>query len=174
MDLTQEILKELLHYDKETGVFTWKKRKDKIGIGGKTWNIKNANKIAGHKNKTNGYIEIGIFNKKYLAHRLVFLYVNGKLPDNDVDHKNGLCHDNRFINLRIATTSQNLQNKKIQKNNSTGFKGVTFHYQTKKYRARINNKHLGLFNTPQEAHEAYCIEAMKLFGEFSNYGSYII
>jgi hypothetical protein len=89
-----------------------------------------------------------------------------------VDHINGDRLDNRKINLRVCTDSQNLMNRGAQSNNTSGFKGVSFHQG--KWRAIITfqkkTKHLGYYPTPREAHEAYCLCADMLHGEFANYG----
>ncbi len=87
------------------------------------------------------------------------------------DHKNGNTLDNRRSNLRLATHSQNQHNKGLQSNNTSGYKGVTFSKTHKKWRANIQidnkKKFLGLFDTPEQAHKAYCKAAKELHGEFS-------
>lgn len=124
--LTKEKLKSALNYDNETGIFTWKissNRKIKI------------NSIAGCF--VNGYIRI-VFNKKrYLAHRLAWLYTYGYMPKQQIDHINGNRSDNRICNLREANASQNQYNKKLNLNNTSGVKGVVFDKETKKWRVRI-------------------------------------
>ncbi len=86
------------------------------------------------------------------------------------DHinKNGL--DNRSLNLRLATNAENLRNRGLQKNSSTGFTGVYFDKRFNRYYARIKfngeYRHLGCFRTAQDAHARYCEEAIKLHGEF--------
>lgn len=91
-----------------------------------------------------------------------------------VDHINGAGTDCRRDNLRLASTSQNARNRGKQRNNKSGFKGVSWHSQNRKWRAEIAvNKqiiHLGLFDTPEEAHRAYCEAADSLHKEFKNYG----
>jgi len=109
----------------------------------------------------------GLHNK-YLA-RMLF----GE-PDNmDVDHINTNPLDNRRDNLRIATTQQNCKNKNKYKNNTSGFKGVSFHKKAQKYRARIQidgkNTPLGYFATAEGAHEAYKQAAIQHNGEFARY-----
>ena len=101
--LSQEKLKEVLSYDTDTGNFLWLYDSGKAKKG----------EIAGHKNKSMGYILIGISNQKYLAHRLVWLYTYGKLPANTIDHINRNKHDNRLCNLREATHSENMCNTAI-------------------------------------------------------------
>ena len=88
----------------------------------------------------------------------------------EVDHVNGNKLDNRRSNLRHATRSQNEQNKGLIASNTSGYKGVTFHKQTGKWQAVIgaNNKshYLGLHQTAELAHAAYCAEAKRLHGDF--------
>lgn len=88
-----------------------------------------------------------------------------------VDHIDGDSLNNRRANLRIATYAQNNCNRKINKNNASGFKGVSWHRNTGKWRAVIkiggNQISLGLYSTPEDAHAAYCKAAVKYHGEFA-------
>lgn len=108
--------------------------------------------------------------KIYQAHRLAWLYVYGKFPDNFIDHINGITDDNRLCNLREATYYQNSINTKIRKTNTIGYRGVSYIKKLNKYRARIcvNKKqiHIGLYSTALEALEAYNIQAKIHFGNF--------
>lgn len=154
--ISQEELKENVHYDPLTGVFIW--------IISNSSCVKIGNVAGGLKN--DGYIHIGINGKQYLAHRLAWLYMTGEMPKEDIDHKNGIKSDNWFDNLRQATHKQNQQNRtKPQSNNTTGYLGVIFFKQTGKYAAQISIngklKYLGYFHTPEEAHEAYLTEKRK-------------
>jgi len=156
--VTQELLKKLLSYNPDTGVFTWVKR--------------NGN-IAGCPT-CRGYVRISICRKTYRAHRLAWLYTHGSFPDNQIDHINGVRNDNRIINLRQATNTQNQQNKKISINNTSGIKGVCWHKTENKWIARIyiggKPKRLGCFHDKNEAAAAYQKAAKKYFGEFANNG----
>ena len=146
--ITQEVLKELLYYDNTTGVFTWLKNRNKNLSG----------KPAGWKSKF-GYIHIEIFGKQYKAHRLAWFYTYGTWPTDQLDHINRNREDNRIVNLRECDHSKNGQNRNLQKNSTTGYRGVSYHNNTKKWSARIgiNNKriNLGYFDTPQDASQAY-------------------
>jgi hypothetical protein len=159
-ELTQQELKQKLHYDPETGVFHWR---DKEG------NIKKE-KEAGCIT-ANGYIHIGLNKQQYKAHRLAFLYMTGSFPEGTVDHINRVKSDNRFSNLREATQQQNCFNVGITKRNKTGFKGVSWSKQRNKYLAHcsINGKdtHLGLFLTAEEAYHAYC-KAVESRGDYAS------
>lgn len=106
-----------------------------------------------------------------LMHRLILGLTDPKIQG---DHKNRNGLDNRRENLRACTHGQNQQNSCIYKNNTSGFKGVTWDKSARKWRSYIKfnskGKHLGLFETPEAAHEAYCKAAAELHGEFSNTG----
>ena len=152
-------LKEILNYDPDTGIFTWRN----TGRGKRRI-------IAGCLR--NGYITINIDKIRYQAHRLALIYVYGHCDSSDVDHINGIKNDNRIVNLRFATRSENKQNiRKIQPNNKSGYMGVDFHKSTGFWRATITimqkQKHIGLFKTPEEAHQAYLIAKRNLH-PFSN------
>jgi len=114
---------------------------------------------------THGYAE----NYKYgiLMHRII-----NNTPKNKVtDHINRNKLDNRKINLRSATKRLNAYNVPKLKNNTSGYKGVSFHKATNKWQSRILYKgksiYLGIYNTPREAYEVYKIKAKELQGEFA-------
>jgi len=103
---------------------------------------------------------IGIDGTYYYAHRLAWLYVYGRWPHPEVDHKNGDFTDNRLRNLREATRLQNSWNKRRpHANNKTGLLGVSWKARNKKWCAQIKAfgkvTHIGLFNDPVSAHRAY-------------------
>jgi hypothetical protein len=159
--ITQEYLKDILIYDKETGIFTWKVNhtcKSKIG------------KLAGSI-KQNKYVEVQINKKRYYAHRLAWLYEYGQFPKQQLDHINNNPNDNRIENLREASYSQNGMNKSLQKNNKSGVKGVGWCETAKKWRARITiNKieyHLGLFSDLELAELVVTEARNKYHGEFA-------
>ena len=146
--LTQAELKQLLHYDPETGLFTrLTSPTQKIKIGD----------IAGFK--CNGYIRITLNYKSYAAHRLAWLYVYGSFPKNQIDHINQDRSDNRINNLRDVTVQQNAFNLPLKVTNKHGYTGIEWHKNMQKYRAQIKinykSKHLGYFDCPKEAHQAY-------------------
>lgn len=151
--LTQSRLCEVLRYDRDTGAFFWIKSTSKKKLVGK---------IAG--NITRGYWEIAIDGRQYKAHRLAWLYELGRWPVKDIDHINGERADNRFLNLREATRSQNCMNRGYRR-------GVAWHSQMGKWRAYITikgrQKSLGLFDKKDEAFAARKIAEIKLYGEFA-------
>lgn len=149
MSITQNELKELLHYDPETGVFTWK-----VDRGSRYKAGSRAGSVGSY-----GYREIRLSNKLYKEHRLVWLYVYGVWPEFELDHINGVTGDNRLCNLREATSLENKQNASIRSDNTSGHTGVCWHKRARKWMAYIavNNKikYLGLHKTIDEAKEAY-------------------
>lgn len=163
-ELTQKYLRETLHYDPETGVFTWRVPPAR--------NVKNGS-VAGCLT-SHGYIQIGVKNRLYAAHRLAWLYVYGKWPTNLIDHINGVRSDNRITNLREATSAENQYNILKAKNNTSGVKGVTWSKQHKKWRAqcRVNGKNhrLGLFADICEAEQVVKQFREQHHGKFANHG----
>lgn len=160
--LTQERLKQLLHYDPETGVFTWiarrGKRTDLVG------------KVAGFD--AHGYIGITIDYKKHMAHSLAWLYVHGEMPLSELDHKNRIRSDNKILNLRKATRKQNACNQSLRKRSKTGVIGVSIDAQTAMFRAHITVDakmiHLGRFSVLDDAIHARRNAERQYFGEFAS------
>lgn len=161
--ITQEKLKQRLHYNLETGVFIWIINIMFVKIGD----------IAGSIN-TNGHRQIMIDEKNYLAHNLAWLYVNGIWTPEGyiIDHKDRNYDNNAWDNLRPATLSQNQGNTKRSITNKTGYRGVSFHKKRQHYVAQIsiNNKKiwLGAYNTPEKAYAVYLKAAKEHFGEYYN------
>ena len=151
--LNAEQLRVLFKYDPESGIFSW--------LCGK-----NTGEIAGSLN-CDGYVRISVLGFSYTAHRLAWLYMTGKWPKT-MDHKNRVRTDNRWINLRECTVTQNLGNRSPQSNNKLGIKGVVFNEKTGKYKATIRRDHLGYFDTAEAAQEAYWKAAQEIYGEFAN------
>lgn len=146
--LTTERLRQLLHYEPETGAFTWLARTaQRVQIGD----------VAGSKN-SDGYLVIAINRIRYKAHRLAWLYMHGVFPANHIDHIDGNPSNNRITNLRDVTRGVNMQNqRKARTNNKLGILGVICN--RKSFRAEImvdgNVRRLGTFKTPELAHQAY-------------------
>lgn len=158
--LTTARLKELFHYNPDTGQFIRLKR---------TSNSTAIGEVAGGS-KAHGYITICIDYKPYYAHRLAWLFVHGNWPTEHIDHINGDGSDNRLCNLRAANQTQNLYNAAIHSNNTTGFKGVSFNRGKGEYQAycSVDKKfyRLGYFATAIEASEAREHFAKSHHGEF--------
>lgn len=157
---SQELIKSVLNYNKNTGVFTWIKKRSGFKVGS----------VAGSLTKL-GYVQIGLFGDTYLAHILAWIYTYGELPTKNIDHRNGIKSDNRIDNLREATTLQNAQNRSAKSDASTsGYRGVE-----KRPRGRWAAKivvdgvvmSLGIYNTPEEASKVGEAARKKLLNGFS-------
>lgn len=168
--LDQSILKSLLEYDAMSGDFTWKLRVDV----GKTWNTRYSGKLAGYEWQACPNVRyrcIRIFDWPFLAHRLAWLYVTGEWPAESVDHKDTNGLNNRWSNLRMASKAQNGHNTRKPRTNTSGYKGVSLHRTTGRYRAYIRHDGrqiwLGYHDTAEAAHEAYKRAAIELRGKFA-------
>ena len=154
--LTAEDLRAVLSYSPDTGIFVW--------ISG----VRNG-QVAGNVDNL-GYRRICVFGRFYKAHRLAWFYVNGKWPI-EIDHVNGVRDDNRLVNLRAANRSINVQNVGPRRNNTSGFTGVSFYRRTGRWRAQIKNAgrtvHLGDFDQPEAAHDAYMEAKKRLHPSFA-------
>ena len=159
-DLTWERLIEVLSYDKDAGIFRWKI----------TRGSRRAGTVAGNRTAPGQrYWGIMIDDVMYRAHRLAWLYMTKTWPHDQIDHINLNGHDNRFINLREASNSENRQNSRGW--SRSGFKGIVFNKTWKRWVARIivNGKfmYLGGFDAASEAAMAYDKAATEHFGQFA-------
>lgn len=155
INLSHSELTSVLHYAPETGVFTWIKTLSNAAQRGKQ---------AGTKH-VDGRIYIGVGGKRYLAHRLAWMYVNRSFPNECVDHINGDNSDNRICNLREASHAQNMQNhRKARSDSNSKLIGAMPHQG--KWRSDIvlhgRKTYLGVFDTKEDAHEAYVNAKRKL------------
>ncbi len=151
-------LRALFHYDPETGIFVRKVKtssRSKLGVPVGT-------------PCTQGHLQIRFNGAKHLAHRLAWLYVHGVWPGQFIDHINGDPTDNRIANLRDVSAAVNAQNQRAatSKNKRSKLLGAHFHVQSGKFLAHIRlggvSRHLGSFETEQEAHAAYIAEKRKV------------
>jgi hypothetical protein len=163
MDLYDaEVLKEWLHYDPVTGIFTWRKNRRSCKVSGSP---------AGSALNA-GHITIKFAQKPYLAHRLAWIYMTGQPPPDMIDHINGDPSDNRWCNLRTCTHAENMRNRKMHANNECGFKGVWKRRSRTRSpyvaQIRVNGKkiQIGTFASAELAHEAYLEAASRLHGSF--------
>lgn len=161
--LTQTLIRALFSYDPETGVCVWLPRDGLTG-----WNKKHAGRRVGSMD-SRGYIMTSIDNKSVALHRLIFAYVTGHFPD-EIDHANGDRADNRWSNLRPATRSQNLCNKKMSRHNTSGVKGIGYCPRRHKWFAKItlNRRQLwlGYHKTRESAAQAYRDASAAIHQEF--------
>lgn len=145
-------LKEIFSYNPETGELLQ--------------NGRVAGYITGY-----GYRLLSVKKVRIYAHRLIWCLMTGAWPEYEIDHVNQDKADNRWENLRPATRQENARNQGITARNTSGFKGVSFHKRTQKWRADIfidgRQKSLGSFDTPEAASNAYQEAAVENFGQFA-------
>ena len=176
-DLTAEYVRSILDYNPETGEFRWKSRTPEMFAPGNTsaeancraWNNKNAWKLIYHS--SGGYNIICIGKKYYKAHRLAWLYMTGEWPEDEIDHRDTDRGNNRWENLREATSSENKCNRRKKSDNTSGVKGVSFHRQSGKWRVRVQKDGLikvaVLVSSREEAAVIYECMSMRIHGEFA-------
>ena len=160
LEIWPEEVRAVLDYAPETGAFTWKVR-----VG---------NQRAGSRAETDhsaGYLQVSLFGRAILAHRLAWFYVHGTWPVSEIDHVNRQRTDNRISNLREATRSQNGINNPIRKNNTSGVVGVSWSASRFRWTAQIviNKKciPLGRYINKEDAISARKQAETKYHGNFS-------
>lgn len=155
--LTQARLKELLHYDAPSGVFRWRVESH---VARRPWDV------AGRKNEK-GYTIIDIESRQFRAHRLAWLYVHGRWPSDQLDHRNGDRSDNRLVNLRDATNKENHENFALSRGNTSGYRGVSWDKNRQKFTAKVVHHgktiNVGRFDTAEEAGAAAAAKRAELF-----------
>lgn len=158
-DLTAEEVRYFFDYDKETG--------NLIRINTTKHSKRYLNKVAGSK-WSSGYVVVVLpGGRRFLAHRLVWLWVYGEWPKHEIDHINGRGDDNRIENLRDVTREVNGENQRTAMvDNRSGIFGATWIEKRKSYHVAIQAKgksyFLGLFKDPDHAREAYVTAKRKL------------
>lgn len=164
--LTAKQLRSVLVYEPDTGLFIWRPRKK----GGKknSWHGRRAGAT-----KDGGYIVIRIDDRLYRAHRLAWLYMRGRWPRTEVDHIDTDPSNNRWANLRLATSSQQKINARRRKDNTSGFRGIWWEKRRSHWVAEIRSDgqrfHLGSFATAEAANVAYLRAAKLLHGPFAHH-----
>ena len=155
--ITQAGIKSLLHYNHDTGVFTWLENRGSVSAGS----------VAGCIKKQ-GYESIKINMVDFFSHRLAWVYMYGDkslCSDREIDHLNHKRSDNRILNLRVVTRSENQKNRTINKNNTSGHCGVTWNKQAKKWQAQVcsrgKSKYIGVFDVMEDAIKARVNENTK-------------
>lgn len=175
-----ELLRQLLRYEPETGRLFWKPRTSDQFASGKhpaahtcaKWNSRHAGKAAFTADNGKGYLVGNVGGRSMLAHRVAFTIHTGSWPEHEVDHINGVRSDNRFSNLRGATSSENKMNRPVNATSSTGYKGVGFDKRSGTFTATIKRngkkRHLGTFPTAEMARDCYLRAAATEFGSFAH------
>ena len=171
-----ETVRELLDYDLETGVLTWKERSLDYFMTSHDcnwWNSRFAGKVVGQGVNGSGYLRVRHNGTCYYAHRMVWAHYYGSWPKKKIDHINGDREDNRISNLRDVTQRDNLRNQTMRKTNTSGFMGVHWNKALNKWRATIQidriKLHLGYFDDIEDAAKARA-EAEVKYGFHSNHG----
>lgn len=170
-NITQAELMQQLKYEPESGNFIRVKNSTKAKVGD----------IAGGVSSGDGYVYIRILtpnSTKFLAHRLAWLYMTGEHPKEFIDHKDGNRSNNKWENLREATSIENSRNRKLRNDNNSNLTGVSFNFRLNKWVAtcKIPNKksnHIGVYESKKEAYDAYVEYASKHFKEFYKPQEYI-
>lgn len=162
---SSDVLRQLLRYDPDTGVFTWNERSPAFFPNSKnpedhcaSWNTRFSGKQAFVTHDGKGYLVGGIFNRQHQAHRVAWAIYHGYWPSGEIDHINRNRSDNRISNLRDVSSAENSHNLPIFVNNRSGILGVDWYERKGKWRAQImaNGKliHLGYFADKRKAAQA--------------------
>lgn len=157
VEITQDIVREFLDYDPETGVLTWRKRARKWFTSDgawKSWNTKYAGGEAGSLS-ARGYLCVDVLGRSHKAHRLIWLWMTGEFPPAGIDHENQSGSGNRWNNLREATQDENMKNLPMFRNNTSGVTGVSWYRPRGEWVAHIRTGgkryHLGYFTSKDAA-----------------------
>lgn len=157
VDVSPSVLSQLLSYDEKSGRLVWRERDISFFSDGKitsahaqkVWNSKYANSDAFKSINKDGYHFGAIFKKQYRAHRVIWAMVYGEWPVKQIDHINGERSDNRIVNLRAVSLSENLKNQKRREANTSGANGVYKNKKTGRWYAQVKvagkGIHLGCF-----------------------------
>lgn len=159
---SQERLKELFVYNEDTGVFTWRIKKKQMNVGDDAGYVDSGR-----------YRKIKVNNVAYPAHRLAWMYVHGREPENQIDHINKNMDDNSIKNLRDVTITENAQNQRLASNNTSGITGVYWKESRKRWVVTImvNGKviFLGRYKNIGDAKTAR-LEGQKKYNFHENHG----
>ena len=171
-ELPIETIRELIDYDEQAGLLTWKLRESKwfkSESRASAWNNRWAGKPALNtlmipsRGARKGYLGGHILYEKMLAHRVAFAHFHGHWPDLVIDHINGDTSDNRICNLRQATYQQNSMNRERSANNTSGYANIQ---KTKSGRFSVYMS-IGVYDTIDQARDAYRSAARHHHGEFA-------
>jgi hypothetical protein len=169
---TVDYLRECFAYDGETGNLIWRVRPPQHFATQRacsTFNARYAGTVAGSKSRS--CVSVKVLDRLHKAHRIVWALTHGAWPTETLDHVNRDPHDNRVANLRRASNRQNQYNRGPNRNNTSGYKGVSYFVRNDKWGAQIYRDKkavfLGLYDTPEGAAAAYDRAARELAGEYA-------
>lgn len=157
------LVRELFNCDPSRGSLWWRPRTAGMFTAGqrpcdqpeakaKRWNKKYAGKPALTATNKNGYCQGSIFGTQISAHTVVWAWVHGEWPKNEIDHINGRRNDNRIENIRDVTHAENTRNAAIPKKNKFGVVGVYYRPgRSERCHVTFRGRHLGVCDTLEEA-----------------------
>lgn len=161
--MDKDLVRHLFDYNEESGILYWKNPTNSIAPGS----------VAGTPSPRDKYITVVVNKKRYMVHRIIWLWMTGDWPKHQIDHINHNRADNRWVNLRDVTHRQNHMNRPMSKANKSGHVGVRWDKSRNKWKASIKLEdrklHLGRFDTKEEAIEARK-EAERVHGYHENSG----
>lgn len=173
---TPETLRKLLSYDPDTGLLTWKRRPIEMFATDRacnSWNAQYCRKPAFTADNGGGYRHGKIFGKTYFAHRVVYAIFHGAFPADQIDHINGDKSDNRIANLRDVTGTENMRNRVLPIDNTSGHIGVSWCGIKCRWHSRIHahgkRRHIGYFADIEDAIAARATAEVK-YGYHQNHG----
>ena len=175
VQITQNLLLDLLNYDSKSGDLTWKTRDKRYfatANSSKSWNTRYANKVAGYQEPSKRKI-IRLLGSNYLVARIIWFMQRGNWPTNEIDHINGNPADNRLVNLRDVSHKENCKNQAMHCYNASGVTGVSWNKHNKCWVARIHvlgkTKTIGYYKDKIDAIAARKAAEVK-YGYHSNHG----
>lgn len=147
-------LQRFLNYDPETGLFVWNERGPgdvAVESRRKSWNKQFAGKPAFYLKGKQGYLFGYVCNKIFFAHRVAWAISTGEWPQGEIDHINHVRDDNRLVNLRVVTTTENNRSRLLIPRSISGHIGVNWNKKDKRWIARHSYTYLGSFISLEDA-----------------------
>lgn len=176
VELTFDVVSKIIRADFSTGKLYWLERPAEMfnsADDAKAWNNRFSGKEAFATLDAVGYFRGKIFGRRLFAHRVIMLLATGEWPPEQIDHINGVRHDNRLVNLRNASQLENGKNQRLPSHNTTGVVGVSWRVRENKWHSRIcvqqEHINLGLYDSFEEAVKVRK-EAEALYGFHENHG----
>lgn len=157
-------IRDWINYNPETGEFIWRRSPAN--------NVPQGS-VAGFLS-ADGYYNIRFNKSIYKAHRIAWYLIYNTDPVVEIDHKNEIKNDNRLVNLRLATSSENQYNRSIRSNNTSGIKGVSWHERAGKWQVQIRKDSkvvfTGHYHSLEQAEKIAIAKRLEFHGEFANHG----